>query len=335
MLFHRIFLRVGFTLVSLSLIGALVGILVLLQSKQIVFAEISLITTEAPNTPTPFPVSVDPISQTIIEDQIVDAYFASALAGETAPEQNWWKKIVATMVDKSWYQNLASPVSRIVVIWPGERKEEIAKNIGDILSWSIAERTEFIELIQAKEPSLYEGTFYPGQYVTHRDATPEEMALMVHDRFREDVLKRYTEDVANKVPLEDALIIASLLDREASDFENMREISGVIWNRLFIGMPLQLDATLQYIRGNDTGKNWWPIVVPQDKFLRSSYNTYTHEGLPPAPIANPSAESILAALNPRQTDCLFYFHHTDGSYHCSVTYDEHVEKLRQFYGRGQ
>lgn len=335
MLLHRIFIRAGFTLVLLSLLGATIGIVVLLQSKQYVFTEIAFISTETETEAIPFPVSVDPANQTITENQLVDAYFVETLAGSVTPRDSWWQKLVAALVREDWYQNLASPVSRIVVIWPGERKEEVAENIGDILRWSNADKERFIKLIETSEPTLAEGKFYPGQYVAHRDATPEEIALAVTTRFTDDVIRRYTDDVAAKVPLEDALIIASLLDREASDFENMREVSGVIWNRLFIDMPLQLDATLQYIRGEEDSRGWWPIVVPADKFLTSPYNTYANPGLPPTPIANPSTESILAALNPRQTDCIFYFHHTDGSYHCSVTYEEHVQKLRSFYGQGR
>jgi UPF0755 protein len=101
-------------------------------------------------------------------------------------------------------------------------------------------------------------------------------------------------------------------------------------------MPLQLDATLQYVRGsNPYEARWWPVPRPRDKFLDSPFNTYKNTGLPPAPIANPSAEAVLAALNPRSTDCLFYFHADDGAYYCSKTYDEHVRKLRDVFGRGR
>ena len=74
-----------------------------------------------------------------------------------------------------------------------------------------------------------------------------------------------------QVPLNDALIIASLLEREASDFNNMREVSGVIWNRLFKNMPLQLDATLQYVRGSSRYEaKWWPAIKPADKYIKSA-----------------------------------------------------------------
>ena len=83
-------------------------------------------------------------------------------------------------------------------------------------------------------------------------------------------MSRYTDEIKLQVPLENALVIASLLEREAHDFTDMRYISGVIWNRLFIDMPLQLDATLQYARGSRTSESrWWPKIVPRDKFIES------------------------------------------------------------------
>jgi UPF0755 protein len=192
-----------------------------------------------------------------------------------------------------------------------------------------------MRLIDSKEPILKEGKYFPGQYVTHRHATPEEMHNIISTEFTKEILNRYTEEVETVIPLDQALIIASLIEREASDFNNMREVSGVIWNRLFIDMPLQLDATLQYARGsNNQEVKWWPAPVPRDKFIDSPFNTYQNSGLPPSPIANPSAEAILAALNPVITDCLYYFHRNNGEYHCSTTYEDHVSKLRGFYGQG-
>jgi UPF0755 protein len=142
--------------------------------------------------------------------------------------------------------------------------------------------------------------------------------------------------VESQVPISDALVIASLLEREAYDFADMRYISGVIWNRLFINMPLQLDATLQYVRGSQPYETkWWPRVVPADKFIASPFNTYEEIGLPPYPIANPSLEAVVAALNPRQTDCYFYFHDQDGNFYCTPDYEAHVALLKEIYGQGQ
>ena len=314
---------------------ATAGISILLQSKQSVFEKITQKTESIVET-SPFPVSVDPKTQTMTTVDLLGNHESETLAQQSNSDQSNWKNaIVAFFSQKEWYQNLASPVGRIVVIWSGQRKEEVTQNIGDILRWDTKQRKEFIELITQAEPVLAEGKFYPGEYVVHKGATPKEVATLIEEKFNEDILFRYTDEVATQVPLEDALVIASLLEREASDFKNMREVSGVIWNRLFIDMPLQLDATLQYVRGGKNNeKEWWPVPQSADKFLKSPFNTYANKGLPPSAIANPSAAAVLAALNPIASECIYYFHAEDGSYHCSKTYEEHVTKLKARYGRG-
>jgi cell division protein YceG involved in septum cleavage len=332
MINHRFLVRLIYSTVVFLCILATVALVIVVESKQYVFEHIktpTLVNTED----VPFPVSVDPQSRTIKEiDQVVLLEGADAVETAEQTDATWLDRVFALFADQNWYQNLATPISRVVVIWPGERKEEAAKNIGDVLRWDATERAEFISLVTTTEPIIPEGTFYPDRYVAHRNATPQEVATMINTTFKEQVLTRYTPEVESVVPLADALTIASLLEREASDFENMREVAGVIWNRLFIDMPLQLDATLQYARGSrPTEPDWWPVPQPRDKFIESAYNTYANQGLPPAPIANPSSAAVLAALNPIPTDCLFYFHGPEQDYYCSVTYDEHVRKLRIAY----
>jgi uncharacterized YceG family protein len=330
----RILVRALYISVLVLCALATAGISVLLESKQIAFND-AIIPEEKTIDTSPFPVSVDPQRQTIEEVDLLGNHVFDTLVQTSNKSNSWQEKIVAFFTTKQWYQNLASPVSRILVIWPGQRKEEVAENFAAVLQWNAAQKEEFITIISSSEPVLEDGTFYPDSYVAHRGATPDEVALLITERFNENILARYTTDVSNQVPLEDALIIASLLEREASDFENMREISGVVWNRLFIDMPLQLDATLQYARGKKANEStWWPVPKPADKSITSPYNTYSNKGLPPAPIGNPSAAAVLAALNPIATDCIYYFHDDDGGYHCSVTYEEHVRKLRAIFGRG-
>jgi cell division protein YceG involved in septum cleavage len=322
-------------MVVLLCVVAGTGLTLLLESKQHVFSEQTKTTITAP-AQNPFPVGVDPIAKIITENQYVNTFAYDTLAIAPTRQGFWRERLVAFFFQREWYQNLASPVSRIVVIWPGERKEEITGHIGDILRWNDIDRATFMQELIAVEPVLNEGKFYPGQYVAHRGARPEEVAAMIKERFTEEILDRYTKEVEAQVPLEDALVIASLLEREASDFENMREVSGVIWNRLFINMPLQLDATLQYARGSAVRSvGWWPVPRPADKFIASPFNTYANKGLPPAAIANPTAAAVLAALNPINTDCIYYFHANNGDYFCSVTYEEHVDKLIKHFGQGK
>ncbi|MEK7462408.1 MAG: endolytic transglycosylase MltG [Patescibacteria group bacterium] len=331
-----VLIRGLYVLVLVFCVLATAGISALLESKKVAFNQIIEQKPITEVSTDPFPVSVDPLNQTITKEDLLNDQVAETLAISDAKPDTLSEKIIAFFYRKAWYQNLASSVSRVIVIWPGERREEIAKYTGEVLRWNEDQQAEFTNLVSSHEPALSEGKFYPGQYVAHRGATPTEVAALINEKFEADVLSRYTPEVAAKVPFEDALIIASLLEREASDFENMREISGVIWNRLFIDMPLQLDATLQYAKANTAReRSWWPTPKPADKYLKSPYNTYANPGLPPGPIANPSAAAVLAALNPRSTDCLFYFHDRDEIYHCSTTYQEHVRKLKLHYGRGR
>lgn len=290
------------------------------------------------NGPEPFPIGVDPRLKTITEHPSVDNFFAQNIDNKplaSRSKSTWFGTLLGKLTQSALYQNLASPTGRILIIQSGERKEQVADNFAKILKWDTAKKEEFLSQVIQTEPLLSEGKFAPSTYLTGRTATPEEVAKMVNTNFDKDVLSRYDESVEAKVPLEDALIIASLLEREAYDFTDMRDISGIIWNRLFANMNLQIDATLQYAKGSTHKKKWWPTVVPNDKYIASAFNTYKNKGLPPAPIANPSLDAILAALNPRKTECMYYFHDRDSGFHCTKTYEEHVKLLKQYYGKGK
>jgi UPF0755 protein len=280
-----------------------------------------------------FPVSVNPHTKEIAENPFVLGYFDEHVAIKDS-SRSWRQKAKGTLALMHWYQNLASLSSRTLIIQPGERKEQVAHNFGKIMDWDDVQKKEFIELVGSSAPKIAEGKFQPGSYTIHKSALPSDVASLVLKEFENEVLSRYSEEVEALVPLADTLIIASLLEREAFDFEDMRKISGVIWNRLFIGMKLQIDATLQYAKGSRETEPWWPRVRPADKYIPSPYNTYKHEGLPPASIANASVGAIIAALNPKKTDCLYYFHDRRGLFHCAKDYAEHIKLLKQYYGRG-
>lgn len=295
----------------------------------------SLTITEEPVNP--FPISVNPLTKTITDHPELDSFISTEIASNHTPPrraQSLFTLLTEEIFTHQWYQQLASPISRTLVIYSGQRNEEIASAFSKILRWNSEEIATFTKLTTSLPPTYSDGTLYPGRYYVERDSDPQLVVKNITDRFDEMVRSRYTDEIEAIVPLADALIIASLIEREAYDFTDMREISGVIWNRLFIDMPLQLDATLQYVRGNNPNERWWPVPRPADKFLDSPYNTYQNKGLPPTPIANPSIEAIVAALNPISTDCIFYFHTPDGGFFCSETYEEHVGLLREKFGQG-
>lgn len=289
-----------------------------------------------------FPVTVYPDQKAIVEDPAVEELLSVAPAGLTAGlgyADALFTWVAVRISDLSVYRQIAGAAgidNLFVTVYPGYRAEEVAAAFGSKLGWTRAERTQFLEEARALEPRLDDGQFVPGTYFVGVTA-PVDVANITHERFETEVLARYATTTEQQVPLEDALTVASLIEREAGGWHDMRLISGIIWNRLFSGMNLQIDATMQYAKSTRSGGKggWWPTPVPDDKAIRSPYNTYRVNGLPPGPIANPSLAAILAALNPKKTDCLFYFHDAYGRFHCSPTYEGHVALLKKHYGQGR
>lgn len=314
--------------VSMILILTIVAVGVVSLLQQIEFAVNTITQPERP----PFPLGVNPLTEEIVELPEVDSFRENyvALSPKQPTLNDWIDRLLGVFAQSAWLQQMALSSSRVLVIYAGERHEEVADNFAGILRWNATQKASFISRVQLAYPEYPEGTFLPGKYVVASDASPETVANMLIDGFRREVLNRYPEDVAAVIPLNETLVIASLLEREAYDFTDMREISGVIWNRLFLDMPLQLDATLQYVRGGGSSASWWPVPRSSDKWLDSPFNTYQNKGLPPHAIANPSVESILAALNPINTDCIFYLHGAGGSFHCAATYAEHQANINTY-----
>jgi cell division protein YceG involved in septum cleavage len=294
-----------------------------------------------------FPVTVNPQDKTITENPQVEAFLVSEHSPLQAAAGNmsgaFWELfsyIAVAIANSTLYQNAAQSVAavdeRFVSITPGMRKEQVANAFAKVLGWNAEEKKQFLTPATYASLPLSEGSFSPGIYLVERGTTPLVAQAMVNDRFSEEILSHYSDATAQVVPVQQALIIASLIEREAGGADDMRYISGVIWNRLFINMRLQIDATVQYAKANTNATSaWWPRIVSGDQNRKSPYNTYLNKGLPPGPIANPSVASVIAALNPKKTSCLFYFHTDDGAFHCTNTYADHVALLKKFYGRGR
>ncbi|KND49542.1 MAG: protein YceG like [Parcubacteria bacterium C7867-008] len=287
-----------------------------------------------------FTVTVDPANKTIIENPQVEAILdvkPTSLTAAATQAGNIFTQVAVAISNFPAYRQVAGANTLFVTIKPGFRKEQVANLVGGTLHWTPAEKAEFLKYATARDEELPEGQFVPGTYFLSV-TDPDQVEVLLHHRFEEDILARYSSSTEEQVPVADAITVASLIEREAGGWDDMRLISGIIWNRMFVGMNLQIDATLQYAKANQTtGKQgtWWPPVVPKDKYIKSPYNTYQNKGLPPGPISNPSVAAVVAALNPKKTDCLFYFHDSKGEFHCSKTYEEHVKMLKKFYGQGK
>lgn len=230
------------------------------------------------------------------------------------------------------YQNFANPYIRYVRIPEGLRKEQVADIYSKVLAWNDQDVDRFLSGKSDSGGSL-EGYYYPSTYILPVDASGEEVREKMIQTFNQKVVsvtesKKYVLD-KDKVNMDTILKIASLIQREAAGKHDMNLISGIIWNRIWNGMSLDIDATLQYAKGTDE-EGWWPQVKSKDKNIESPYNTYKNIGLPPTPISNPGLAAIEAAYNPQKTNCIFYFHDDNRKIHCSVTYAEHKRGVEAY-----
>lgn len=176
-------------------------------------------------------------------------------------------------------------------------------------------------------PARLEGYLFPDTYHLSRNISAHEIIDLMLKRFLQEMeslnYARRAEQVG--LTLREALIIASLVEKEAKVDEERPLIAGVIFNRLRRGMPLQIDATVQYALGSHR-----PKLFYKDLEVDSPYNTYKITGLPPSPIASPGRASLLAAVNPEKTDYLYYVAKPDGTHAFAKTLAEHNANKRKY-----
>lgn len=228
-----------------------------------------------------------------------------------------------------FYQNLANPSIRIVNVQEGLRKEEIAEVMANKLGWTDVEKEDFIFAHLALNSDNLEGRYFPKTYMLSKDEDPLGVTAEMLKQFNKESSKIKKQKTMQVVNQDTAVKIASIIQREAGGKSDMKLISGIIWNRLWKGMKLQMDATLQYAKGSEE-EGWWMRVNSSDKNINSPYNTYKQEGLPPSAIANPGLAALDAAYNPQKTSCMFYLHDKYRQIHCAKTYEEHKRNIKKY-----
>lgn len=210
------------------------------------------------------------------------------------------------------------------------RKEQIGEIVGEALGWSEDELNKWNSQYTNTKPEYFEGVYYPDTYLIPIHESGDKIAQRLINRFNEKFAPYADKYVQANIRWVTGLKIASLIAREAAGKQDMHLISGIIWNRLDIGMPLQIDATMQYTLGKNSEGKWWGSIDIKEKQNDSLYNSYLYKGLPPTPICSPNIDYIEAALNPQETDCLFYLHDSKQQIHCAKTYEEHLENIEEF-----
>ncbi len=173
-----------------------------------------------------------------------------------------------------------------------------------------------------------EGRFYPDTYHFPKGTSDAEFLLRAYQRMQA-FLQAAWEKRDQGLPLDDpyqALILASIIEKETGIPAERRKIAGVFIRRLQKGMRLQTDPTVIYGMGADYDGN----IRRRDLTADTPYNTYVHKGLTPTPIAMPSGAAIEAALHPEDGDALYFVATGDGGHHFSATLEAHNEAVRKY-----
>lgn len=212
--------------------------------------------------------------------------------------------------------------------------KEIARRLEEV---GIADDEEFIAAARDFAPYGYityrpevfytcEGFLFPDTYTVESDVEVGEILNMMIENFDyrlSEAMRRQARDMG--LSIYDLITLASIVEKECRYAEDRAIVAQVFFKRLSIGMPLQTDASLQYLM--DAPKEDVSIA---DTEIDSPYNTYQHGGLPPGPIANPGLASIKAVLDPAPTDYLYFVADRQGHNHYSSSYDEHLSLVNQY-----
>lgn len=199
-------------------------------------------------------------------------------------------------------------------VWQGLRKQS-------------SESEAFLKA-QAPKELFYEGMLYPDTYFFHRGDSDLSLLLRAHQRLL-DVLAEEWQGKADKLPLKNAyqaLILASIVEKETGKPSERAEIAGVFTRRLNKGMRLQTDPTVIYGLGDAYQGN----ITRKHLKQKTAYNTYRINGLPPTPIALAGREAINAALHPKAGKSLYFVAKGDGSHQFSETIGQHNRAVRQY-----
>jgi peptidoglycan lytic transglycosylase G len=200
-----------------------------------------------------------------------------------------------------------------------------AEGFGDAGDYTAAFMRDTILLGGVRTANM-EGYLFPDTYLMPLGASPATVESIMTAQFR----KELPPDAAQKarrqhLTLPQVVTLASLIEREAKSDDERPLMAGVYYNRLRLGMPLEVDATIEYaLPAHAT------VITYRDLALDSPYNSYLHQGLPPTPIANPGRPSLVAALNPKSSGFLYYVYKGHGHHAFAKTLSEQNANIARY-----
>jgi UPF0755 protein len=228
--------------------------------------------------------------------------------------------------------NEGSQPTEVLIIKEGETLKEIEESLSFLFSkeFSLEEikiedwQEEFSFFEDAPREVGLEGYLFPDTYFLSKSMTVENVIRKILWNFEQKITP-LKEKIEEKGGLYRTVIMASLLEEEVITLEDKKIVAGIIEKRIQIGMPIQIDAAINYVLQK---KSRLSIA---DTKIESPYNTYLNLGLPPGPISNPGLESFEAALAPEPSNYLYYLTTPEREVIFSQTLEEHNRAKAQYY----
>ncbi len=201
----------------------------------------------------------------------------------------------------------------------------VAHLVSPVWTRDLAAQFDFLALLPAG--AGLEGYLFPDTYRISDTALPQDAVLKMLENFDRRVDAALRQEIARQdKTLFQMITMASLIEKEVVSDADRAIVSGILWKRLDMDMPLQVDATIVYAKiqfGNGVSTLGDGKISAEDTKIDSLYNTYRYRSLPPGPIANPGLSTIRAAIYPKSSPYLYYLSASDGRTIFSKTFEEH------------
>ncbi|MHB8194223.1 MAG: endolytic transglycosylase MltG [Bellilinea sp.] len=232
----------------------------------------------------------------------------------------------------------ATPAVITFTILPGWRVEEIAASLpttgldispGEFLQAVRNPSAQWMAALGISSGSM-EGFLFPGEYQLPRETDLSGLIITLIDAFNASVTPELKAGFEQQgLDLQEAVTLASIVQREAMVEDEGPMIASVFYNRLAAGIKLDSDPTVQYAVGyNDVQGTWWTNPLSYaDLETDSAYNTYRYAGLPPGPISNPGITALQSVANPASSPYYYFRARCDGTalHNFAVTFEEHLQ----------
>jgi len=244
----------------------------------------------------------------------------------TDPAKAITNQVSVTLKEGQWSKDMAKAIAEVCDIsaealistWNDEEFIEKLKTE----YWFIGEET-----IKSGERIYLEGYLYPDTYYFFKDSSAETITYKLLDGFDEKITPLKSQIEANGMSLDEIVTLASIVQFESGNYQDMPVIAGVFFNRIKDDWKLESSVTICYVLYNYTD----PLECELDKNRKidSPYNTYMYKGLPLGPILNPTYQAINAVLNPTSTD-YYFFIGINGVTYFAKTNDEHEANIKKY-----